>query len=308
MKRHDLLCVARLAVQIARTQMPDYASKFAPRRFTQPSLLACLCLKEFLHMDYRSCEALLASAQELRAALGLHAVPDHSMLWWFSRHKVKPRLLARALSETVRWFQRMAAPRARTVAVDSTGFARAPASPYYQQRAGKRHRARTWLKWSVAVWTDPLVLCGQVADRGPRGDQVEFRPLVVQTLARLRFTRLLADGGYDSEANHRWLREDLGLESIIPPVAGRPARGLTRRPYRRQLQLAFPQKTYGQRWRVETFISVVKHRFGGAVTARRSWPQVKQTRLRGITSNLYRAVQWGLSGYLRSHRAFNAAA
>jgi hypothetical protein len=30
MKRDDLLCLARLAVQIARTQMPDYANKFAP--------------------------------------------------------------------------------------------------------------------------------------------------------------------------------------------------------------------------------------------------------------------------------------
>jgi hypothetical protein len=46
-KRDDLLCLARLAVQIARTQMSDYANKFAPKRFTQPSLLACLCLKEF---------------------------------------------------------------------------------------------------------------------------------------------------------------------------------------------------------------------------------------------------------------------
>ena len=130
MKRHDLLRLARLAVQIACTQVPDYASQFATRRYTQPSL-ACLCLKEFLHLDYRSCEALLASAQELRAALGLHAVPDHSMLWWFSRHKVKPRLLARALTASLRLFQRAASPLARTVAVDSTGFARAPASPYY---------------------------------------------------------------------------------------------------------------------------------------------------------------------------------
>jgi Transposase DDE domain len=271
MKCHDLLRLARLAVQIARTPLRDYASTFAPKRYTQPSRLACLCLKEFLHMDHRSCEALLASAQELRAALRLLAVPDHSTRWWFSRHKVKPRLLARVLNETVRLFQRAAAPRSRMVAVDSTGFARAPASPYDQQRAGHRHRDKTWLKWSVAVWTDPLMLCGQIADRGPRGDHVEFRSLVTQTLARLRFTRLLADGGYDSEANHRRAREDLGLESIMPPIAGRPARGLTRRPSRRPLQLAFPRQAYGQRWKVETFILVVKRRFGGAVTARGYW-------------------------------------
>jgi len=91
---------------------------------------------------------------------------------------------------------------------------------------------------------------------------------VEQTLARLPFTRLLADGGYDAEANHRWLREDLGIKSIIPPVTGRPSRGVTTRPYRRQLQLAFPRQVYGQRWKAETLISVVKRRFGGEVTAR----------------------------------------
>ena len=173
-------------MQIARTQLRDYASQFAPKRYTQPSLLACLCRKAFLHLDYRSGEALLASAQALRAALGLHAVPDHATLWWFTRHKVKPRLLARVLSETVRLFQQAAAPHSRTVAVDSTGFARAPASPYDQQRVGHRHRAKTWLQWSVAVWTAPLIRCGPIADRGPRGDHVECRPLVTQTLARRR--------------------------------------------------------------------------------------------------------------------------
>jgi hypothetical protein len=176
MKRYDLLCLARLAVQITRTQLRDHASKFATKRYTQPSLLVCLCLKAFLRMDYRSCEALLASAQELRAALGLHGVPDHSTLWWFGRYKVKPHLLGRMLTATVRLFTCAIPPRSRTVAVDSTGFARAPASPYDQQRAGKRYRARSWLKWSVAVWTGPLVLSEQVADRGPRGDHVEFRP------------------------------------------------------------------------------------------------------------------------------------
>ena len=267
-----------------------------------------MCLKESLHLDYRGAEALLASAQELRAALALHAVPDHSTLWWCPRDKVKPRLLARLLTETGGLFRRRSPTRPRTVAVDATGFAHEQARPYYQQRAGKRLRARTWWKWSVAVWTDPLVLCGQVAGRGPRGDHVEFRPLVEQTQVRLPFTRLLADGGDDSEANHRWLREDLGSESSIPPGTGRPSPGLTTRPSRRQRQLAFPRKVYGQRWTVETLISVVKRRLGGTVTARRYWQQVKQTLLRGVTDNLYRAVRLGLSVHQRSHRLVKAAA
>jgi len=194
------------------------------------------------------------------------------------------------------------------VAVDSTGCARASASPDDQQRAGQRHRARTWLQGSVAVWTDPVVWWGQVADRGPRGDQVACRPLVAQPLARRRLTRLLADGGDASAANHRWWRVDLGLERLMPPVAWRPARALTRRPYRRQLQLACPRTVCGQRWKVETCILVVKRRFGGAITARRSWQQVKQTLRRGITDNLYRAVRLGLSWHRRSHRLVKTAA
>jgi hypothetical protein len=130
---------------------------------------------------------------------------------------------------------------------------------------------------------------------------------VAQTLARRRLARLLADGGDDSKANHRWWREDLGVERIMPPVAGRPARGLTRRPSRRQPQLAFPHKTYGQR-KAETVFSVVKRRCGGAITARRYWQQVKQMLRRGVAYNLYRAVQLGLSVHLRSHRLVKAAA
>ena len=102
MKRYDILQLARLAVQIARNQLPDYASKFAPKRYTQLSLLACFCLKEYLHADYQSIEAPLASAHELRPALGLHGMLDHSTLCWFSRHKVTPHLLARVLTESVR--------------------------------------------------------------------------------------------------------------------------------------------------------------------------------------------------------------
>jgi hypothetical protein len=124
----------------------------------------------------------------------------------------------------------------------------------------------------------------------------------------LRFTHLPADGGYDSKANNCWLREDLGLESIIPPVTGWLSRHVTSRPDRRQLQPAFPYTIYGQRWKAETLISVSKRRFGGAITARRYRQQVKQTLLPGVTYNLDQAVKLGLSAHLRCHRLVKATA
>ena len=69
---------------------------------------------------------------------------------------------------------------------------------------------------------------------------------------------------------------------------------MTRQPYRYRIQRWFPRRKYGQRWIVETVHSVIKRKFGEALTARRPWQQVKQSLLRGLTYNLYRAVRLGL--------------
>jgi hypothetical protein len=44
---------------------------------------------------------------------------------------------------------------------------------------------------------------------------------IVPTLPRI--TTALADAGYDSEANHRYAREQRGVRSIIPAEIGRPS-------------------------------------------------------------------------------------
>ena len=292
MPRQDLLQFARLAYRLAAHILPPYGSKFSPKKFTQPSLLACLCLKEYLKLDYRGLEALLASAAELRAAIGLRTVPDHSMLHWFARHKIKPRLLVQVLEAAARLFPRRRNGR-HVVAVDATGFSRRPASRYYVAKLTHwRHR---YLQWSTVVWTKPLVICAQAAHGGPGSGYRFLRPLVEQARTLLPIHRLLADADYDSEAHHRWLREDGHIESIIPATRSRPSTHLTRQPYRYRMQRWFPHRKYGQRWMVETVYSVVKRKFGEALTARRYWQQVKQAFLRGITYNLYRAVQLGLS-------------
>lgn len=294
MPRQDLLQFARLAYRLAGHVLPPYSSKFAPKKFTQPSLLACLCLKEYLRLDYRGLEALLVSAAELRAALGVRTVPDHSTFHWFARHQIRPRFLVQVLEATARLFPRRRNGR-HTVAVDATGFSRRPASRYYVAKLTHwRHR---YLQWSTVVWTKPLVICAQAAHGGPGSGHRFLRPLVEQTRSLLPIHRLLADADYDSEAHHQWLRDGCGIESIIPATRSRPSVHLTRQPCRRRMQRYFPRRLYGQRWMVETVYSVVKRKFGEALTARRYWQQVKQAFLRGITYNLYRAVQVGVASW-----------
>jgi hypothetical protein len=289
--RQGLLQVAHLAYRLAAHILPAYGSKFAPKKYTQPSLLACLCLKEYLKLDYRGLETLLVSAAELRAAVGLRQVPDHSTFHWFARHQVKPRLLVQVLAAAARLFPQRRNGR-HTGALDATGFSRRPTSRYYSQRWGVWHQR--YLYWSTVVWTQPRVICAQQARVGPTGSQSRTLPgLVTAARAVVPLRRLLADADYDSEANHRWLRETCGIESIIPATRG--PQGRRRTPYRRRMQRYFPRRRYGQRWLAETVFSVVKRKFGEALTARTYWQQVKQACLRGITYDLYRAVQLGLA-------------
>ncbi len=73
--------VAREALAVGEASLPRYASKYSRRDgFTLPQLFACLAVRKFLGQDYRGIEALLGEWSDLRAAIGLPRVPDHSTL------------------------------------------------------------------------------------------------------------------------------------------------------------------------------------------------------------------------------------
>ena len=74
------LSVVREALTFAKQVFPDHGHRFAPRKFTQPQLFAVLALRHFLHLDYRGIVQLLHEWSDVRAALGLQAVPTYSTL------------------------------------------------------------------------------------------------------------------------------------------------------------------------------------------------------------------------------------
>ncbi|WP_420457344.1 hypothetical protein [Rubrivirga sp.] len=55
-----------------------------------------------------------------------------------------------------------------------------------------------------------------------------------------------------------------------------------------------PRKAYGQRWLVETLMSVVKRKGGERLTARLPAMQEAQALLRGVVYNVYRLVGLGV--------------
>ena len=270
---------------MAAKVMPAYSSQFSNKLFTQPQLLAGLILKTYCRFDYRSFEDWLRTSPEVCRRLRLRRVPDYSTLCRFFHHKLSQPRLRALLQHTVRAGQRQQRGRA-TVALDSTGFEARHVSRYYRWRRRPQRGQRGWPKWAMAVWVQAQLICAQHCRADPRGDFDELPPLARAAARNVPMRCLLANAGYDSEANHRSCRHRLGVRSVIPPRGHR--QGVASSPYRRSLQRHFPRRLYGQRWKAKTVISVVKRKLGDSLSARRQQDQYIQLLLMGVTCNLHR--------------------
>ena len=79
------VAVAREALAIGQHSLPAQASKFSRKDYTLPQLFALLVLRKFFRTDYRGVVTIVGEWAELREALGLTKVPDHSTLWYVER-------------------------------------------------------------------------------------------------------------------------------------------------------------------------------------------------------------------------------
>ncbi|MBC8113950.1 MAG: hypothetical protein H7062_06210 [Candidatus Saccharimonas sp.] len=76
--------IARLALELAGRELPEYSHPKSPKKFTQPQLLACLVLRTYQKSVYRGTEDQLDCADQLQRVLRMKAVPDHSTLQKFA--------------------------------------------------------------------------------------------------------------------------------------------------------------------------------------------------------------------------------
>ena len=71
---------AKVTLETAQRVMPDYASPFSPRKFTQPQLFTMLALRQFFKLDYRGTVVRLAEWEELREVLSIEGTPHFTTL------------------------------------------------------------------------------------------------------------------------------------------------------------------------------------------------------------------------------------
>ena len=281
-----LLPFARVALPVATQVLPPYRTRFSKHQFTQPQLLAVLCLMRFEDGTFREAEVRWREHQELRAALQLPAVPDYTTLYRFLQ-RLEDDTVDRGLQETVRRLRRRRR-RPVSAALDGTGLSHTSVSTFFLRRLEQHAQGvkprRPWLKWLMVVDVRQQILLAQRARQGP-GCDARSLPGLLEVAARgAPLGRVLADAELDSQANHQHLRQHLGAKSIIPARR----HGVPNGAIRNQMFRAFPKKPYRQRAKIESIFSVVKRKPSSRAPGRNLSTQIRQALLLGLAYNLYR--------------------
>jgi len=114
------------------------------------------------------------------------------------------------------------------------------------------------------------------------------------------------DKGYDSEAIHRLIREDLHANSVIPVRSWN--NDIVGGTYRQEMALQFNNTIYPRRQLVENKFSVLKRKFSGDLKARRFLIQMKEIANKMIVGNIHRFLQFLIIEVFYRAKFFNNAA
>ena len=279
------------AYKVGQRSLPQFSHRFSPKTFTLSQLFACLVLKSFLKSDYRGVVEFLADCPELRRTIELKKVPHFTTLQKACKRLIALPTVEGLLAGTLR----LHAPRRRRVrlaAIDSTGFQSHHCSSYFVKR-----RSRVENLWQTTTYTrfpklgilcdarTHMILAIHLA-RGPTPDVAQLKGPVEKARRVAVIDTLLADAGYDSESNHQYCREGLGIRTLIPPLHGRPTTKPARGRYRRLMQTRFDDTLYGQRWQAETAISMIKRRQSDSTSGRSHYSRRRDMMLMAITHNI----------------------
>ena len=103
------------------------------------------------------------------------------------------------------------------VGIDSTGFKITHALQYYYTDRTELRRKYAKLSIGADVLLQQQIICTIKIRRAPtRHDNIDFKPVLTRIAEILPLSVVTADKGYNSEANHHLVREELHAFSIIP--------------------------------------------------------------------------------------------
>ncbi|WP_428937294.1 transposase [Fontivita pretiosa] len=308
--------VLRQAHELALRVWPAYSCDCSRHDFTLPQLFACLVLREQLKLSYRRAEQLLRDSPQWLADLGMSRAPDHNTLWRAFGTLLKTRRVNRMLDLLAQLAAKAKLLRkldsSKPLTLDSTCYEARHRSRHYDRvcrkmllRDGGKYtektdadevnrsrsrRARQMPKLALAVASACHLILAARVHIGCGSDAPDFAPLLYHAWRRANVNVVVADAGYDSEANHRSARLDMGVRSVIPTGIGRPSSKPPGGRYRRLMKQRFARKadrrTYGQRAQSETVNSMMKRNFGDALRSVQRRRRRQEMLLRTLTHDI----------------------
>jgi len=266
------------ATEIVKT-VPRYFSRFSNKIFCNHQKIILLVLKQKLRTTFRGLIEIL-KISHIPLLIGLKRIPHHTTLVKFAK-KIKPSLLNLLLP-----FR-----KAKTVAVDSTGFELESKSFYYRNIdkslfGNFKKKTKRFMKLSLSADVDKQLILFHKIRRGPRNDNIDFKSI----LRDIDTNFVLADKGYSSKNNRNFVFYDLDAKPIIPRKKNEGEykfRG-------RNSKLVFDEKRYHQRSKVETIFSVIKKKYGSCLKARTFDSQKKEIICKLVAYNLDRIIKFYL--------------
>jgi len=288
-----------------------HSSKFSRHDYTLPQLFACLVVREQMKLSYRGAEALLRDGRAWCRAIGMKRgkTPDHTTLARAAKAILSGRRVGRMLDLLAEWFT-LARKLGTTLAVVSTCSDVHHQSRHYERRcrhygvggrangsgdARRSASAQRTPKLSLGVDTRSHVILSAHARAGMGSDAPSFDGLLFDAWRRRggRVKTVLADAGYDSEANHRIARHDMNVRSLIRTGVGRrpldpakPPAGRYRRRMKWELAGSQKGKPFAQRAQAETVMSMLKRNLGDALRARTQGNRRREHAFKAVVHDL----------------------
>ena len=273
----------QVAISIVKsTHLKPYSCKYSKKTYTQYQLLVLILFKDFRNQHYREFIEDVGDMEGVQEILNLSEVPHFTTLQKFLS-RVKTLYLRLTFRKTVNLFY-TSDEKIPITAIDSSGFTSGYCSHYFSERTGKIRKH--FLKTSISVDTEQQVITGFVASNSRVHDTRHAVKLLRQCHKTRKSDCYVMDKGYDSEAIHRLIREDLHANSVIPIRSWN--NDIIGGTYRQEMARQFNDIIYPRRQLVENKFSVLKRKFNGDLKARRFLIQMKEIANKIIVCNIHR--------------------
>ncbi|WP_211263749.1 IS5 family transposase, partial [Methanobrevibacter cuticularis] len=276
---NELIKFTFVSFEIAKMSLSEYSCEKSKHIYTQPQLMALICLMKRLKLGYRLFTSTIQLTGEICSIINLKSIPHYTTLQKFFK-RIKSEVIGEIMDKIVGLFD----INNPWVALDGTGHSCDQASRYYIDKIKKQSKKwrKSYTKNQIAIDTRTQIILTHRVAKGPRHDSKDAIALIRKT-KKYKPIGFSLDKAYDSEEIHKVIHEELNASSLIP-LKKRAKKGK----YRIGSRSIFTKPKYHQRSIVETVISVIKRIFGDKNQSRSDRLRNKETKLKNLCYNIYR--------------------